>query len=114
MKFQFTRHAILRMSERGISVDEVVHAVPIEQRLFREKDSSMKCIICKEGVYRRGLATVVFTKGEAAVIIKAVPAQVCGQCGEYTLDAETTRSVLAMADEAFAKGTEVEIRRFAA
>ena len=76
MKFEFTRHAILRMSERGIGVDEVVHAVPIEQRLFREKDSSMKCIICKEGVYRRGLATVVFTKGEAAVIIKAVPAQV--------------------------------------
>jgi YgiT-type zinc finger domain-containing protein len=74
----------------------------------------MKCVICKEGLYRQGMATVVFTKGEAAVIIKGVPAQVCDQCGEYTLDSETTRSVLSMADEAFAKGTEVEIRRFAA
>ena len=74
----------------------------------------MKCVICKEGLYREGVTTVVFTKGEATVIIKGVPAQVCEQCGEYTLDTETTRSVLAMAEEAFAKGTEVEIRRFAA
>ena len=74
----------------------------------------MKRVICKEGLYREGVATVILTQGESAVIIKAVPAQVCSQCGEYTLDSETTRSVLAMADEAFAKGTEVEIRRFAA
>jgi hypothetical protein len=27
MKLEFTRHAIMRMSERGIGVDEVEHAV---------------------------------------------------------------------------------------
>ena len=74
----------------------------------------MKCVICKEGSYKAGFVTVVLTKDESAVIIKGVPAQVCEQCGEYTLGTDATRSVLAMANEAFAKGSEVEIRRFAA
>jgi YgiT-type zinc finger domain-containing protein len=74
----------------------------------------MKCVLCKEGRYGQGFVTVVLTKEESTVIIKAVPAQVCDQCGEYTLDAEITRKVLAMANESFAKGTEAEIRRFAA
>jgi YgiT-type zinc finger domain-containing protein len=74
----------------------------------------MKCSLCKEWRYEKGLVTVVLTKRESAVIIKGVPSQVRDQCEEYTLDAEVTRKVLAMANEAFAKGTEVESRRFAA
>ena len=38
MKFEFTRHAILRMSERGIGVDEVVHAVQDGRIIARYPD----------------------------------------------------------------------------
>ena len=74
----------------------------------------MICVICKTGHYQEGFTTVVLTKGETAVIIKGVPAMVCDQCGEYVLSSDVTRKVLAMAREAQEKGTEVEIRRFAA
>ena len=74
----------------------------------------MICVICKTGQYKDGLTTVVLTEGETAVIIKGVPAMICDQCGEYVLSADITRKVLEMAREAREKGTEVEIRRFAA
>ncbi|TFG83373.1 MAG: type II toxin-antitoxin system MqsA family antitoxin [Spirochaetales bacterium] len=74
----------------------------------------MNCVICKEGLYMDGLTTVVLTKGDSSIIIKGVPAQICDLCGEYTLDSATTELVMAMAKEAFDKGAEVEIRRFAA
>jgi len=71
-------------------------------------------MICKTGVYKPGYTTVALTKGETTAIIKSVPAEVCDQCGEYMLSAENSRKVLAMAEEAWSKGAEVEIRRFAA
>ncbi len=74
----------------------------------------MICVICKTGHYKEGITTVVLTKDETTVIIKGVPAMVCDQCGEYVLASDITRKVLAMAREAQNKGTEVEIRRFAA
>jgi YgiT-type zinc finger domain-containing protein len=74
----------------------------------------MICVICKTGQYKEGITTVVLTEGETAVIIKGVPAMICDQCGEYVLTSDVTRKVLAMAREARDKGTEVEIRRFAA
>lgn len=74
----------------------------------------MKCLICKEGEYAPGLVTVVLTKKECTLIIKAVPAEICKQCGEYTLDSATAKIVYTMAEEAFSKGAEVEIRRFVA
>jgi len=74
----------------------------------------MTCVICKTGFYKEGRATVALTRGESAVIIKDVPAQICEQCGEYILSSEITAKVLAMANEAWAKGAEVEVRRFAA
>jgi len=74
----------------------------------------MNCVICKEGRYKNGLTTVVLTKEDSSIIIKGVPAQICDLCGEYTLDSATTELVMAMAKEAFEKGTEIEVRRFAA
>jgi len=74
----------------------------------------MICVICKTGVYKYGYTTVVLTKDDSAVIIKGVPAQVCDQCGEYILSSEISKKVLAIAYEAWSKGAEVEIRKFAA
>jgi len=74
----------------------------------------MTCVICKSGAYKEGLTTVVLTKDDSVVIIKRVPALVCDQCGEYILSSEITKTVLDMAEEAYSKGTEVEVRPFVA
>jgi YgiT-type zinc finger domain-containing protein len=74
----------------------------------------MNCVICKSGIYTDGFATVVLTKYGSVVIVKNVPAKVCNQCGEYILDAATSRRILVLAQEAYAKGSEVEIYSFAA
>jgi hypothetical protein len=43
-----------------------------------------------------------------------VPEQICDLCGEYTLDSATTELVMDTAKQAFDKGAEIEVRRFAA
>ena len=45
----------------------------------------MKCVICKNGETRDGAATVTLERGGATVVVKEVPAEVCGNCGEYYL-----------------------------
>lgn len=74
----------------------------------------MKCLICKNGETAPKMTTVILNRGETAVIIKQVPADVCNNCGEYYLSQEVSREVLLKAEEAAKKGVEVEIRRYAA
>ncbi|MGD9930157.1 MAG: type II toxin-antitoxin system MqsA family antitoxin [Mangrovibacterium sp.] len=69
----------------------------------------MDCVICKNGKTRKGKATVTLERAGSIIAIKDVPAQVCQNCGEYYLDAETTRKVLARAEQAVKKGAEVEV-----
>jgi YgiT-type zinc finger domain-containing protein len=58
--------------------------------------------------------TVSLQRGDATVILKGVPADVCGNCGEYYLSEEVTRRVMERAEAAVTRGAEVEILRFAA
>lgn len=74
----------------------------------------MKCVICRQGETSPGLVTVTLQRSETTVVLKAVPADVCDNCGEYYLSEETTRRLLALAEDAISKGAEVEILRFAA
>ena len=39
-------------------------------------------------------------RGETTVLIKEVPAEVCGNCGEYDLDDEVARRVYGPAEDA--------------
>jgi hypothetical protein len=57
---------------------------------------------------------VSLTRGEATVVIKGVPAQVCENCGEYYLDEDTARAVFEIADAAVKSGAELQVRRYAA
>jgi hypothetical protein len=43
------------------------------------------------------------------VLIKDVPAEVCGTCGEYDLDDEVARKVYGQAEDAADRHTEVRI-----
>jgi len=74
----------------------------------------MTCVICKHGETRPGKVTVTLQRGRSTVIIRSVPGDVCENCGEYYLTEAVTDRVLTAADDAVAKGAEVEILRYAA
>lgn len=74
----------------------------------------MKCVICKQGETGPGQATVTLQRGESTIIFKQVPAEVCGNCGEYYLSQDIAERLLSRAEEAVKNGAEVEILRFAA
>lgn len=74
----------------------------------------MKCVICRNGETEPGLVTVSLTRGETTVIVKAVPAEVCKNCGEYYLSGQTTEEIARRAENAARNGAEVEVLRFAA
>jgi YgiT-type zinc finger domain-containing protein len=74
----------------------------------------VKCAICKQGETAPGIATVVLTRGETTVVVKQVPADVCGDCGEYYLSEEISVRLFDRAERAAQDGAEVEIVRFAA
>jgi len=69
----------------------------------------MDCVICRNGKTRKGKATVTLERAGSIIVIKDVPAQVCQNCGEYYLDAETTSKILARAEQAVQKGAEIEV-----
>jgi len=74
----------------------------------------MKCALCKHGQTFLGKTTVTLHRGDTIVILKEVPAEVCENCGEYYLSETITAKVLRRAEEEVAKGSEVQIMRFAA
>ena len=74
----------------------------------------MTCVICKHGHTTPGRATVPLTRGNAVVILRNVPADICDNCGEYFLDETTTSAVLKLAEDSIRRGAEVEVVRFAA
>ena len=74
----------------------------------------MTCVICKHGETGQGKVTVMLQRRRSTVIIKGVPGDVCENCGEYYLSEVVTDRVLALGEEAVAKGAEVEIIRYGA
>ncbi|MPZ97929.1 MAG: YgiT-type zinc finger protein [Dehalococcoidia bacterium] len=74
----------------------------------------MTCGFCWDDETHPGTVTVTFSEGDATVIIKDVPAQICSNCEEYFLSEEVTEEVLERANGAFGRGTEVAILRYAA
>jgi YgiT-type zinc finger domain-containing protein len=74
----------------------------------------LPCVICRLGHLFPGTATVLVTRNETVVVVKQVPAEVCDNCGEYYLDQDMAERVDEIVDAAAARGTEVEIIRFAA
>ncbi|HEX2572479.1 MAG TPA: type II toxin-antitoxin system MqsA family antitoxin [Polyangia bacterium] len=74
----------------------------------------MTCQLCRHGNALPGTTTVVLRRGEATIVIKGVPADVCENCGEAYLAEAIAERVYAAAESAVRSGAEVEIRRFAA
>lgn len=74
----------------------------------------MNCAMCRNGETAPGRVTLSLNRGETVVVIKDVPADVCGNCGEYYLDSAAAQRVYLQADAAVARHAEIEVLRFAA
>jgi YgiT-type zinc finger domain-containing protein len=74
----------------------------------------MKCLICKHGQTHPAPITVTLERGALTLVFKAVPADVCENCGEQYVSAEITAKLLKEAEAASAAGIEVEVRSYAA
>ena len=74
----------------------------------------MKCIMCKDGDTKLGTTTVTLERDATTVVFKGVPAQVCENCGEAYIDAEVTRHLLHVIEEAARGGVQVDVRQYVA
>ena len=73
----------------------------------------MKCVICKHGETRLGKTTVTLERDAFTMVVKAVPAQVCQNCGEAYVDEKTTKALLKTAEREAEAGSQVEVRAYA-
>lgn len=74
----------------------------------------MKCFICKHRNTQDGKVTITLTRGEMTLVIKAVPAQVCANCGEEYVDEDITAGLLRPAEGAATAGVQVDVQKYTA
>ncbi|MHB8471940.1 MAG: type II toxin-antitoxin system MqsA family antitoxin [Gammaproteobacteria bacterium] len=72
----------------------------------------MKCVICKHGETRPGVASVTLERGKTTIVIRDVPAEICQNCGEAYHAEAVTETVLRQAEEAVRAGVEFDVRRY--
>lgn len=74
----------------------------------------MKCVICKSGETRAGTETVTLTRGEAVIVVRDVPADVCEQCGETYVSGAVADAVLKQASAAIDGGARMLVSAYVA
>lgn len=74
----------------------------------------MKRVICKTGLTHPGTTTVMLQRNNSVVVVRDVPAEICEDCGEYSLSEPVAKRVYADADATVQRHVEVEILRYAA
>jgi YgiT-type zinc finger domain-containing protein len=72
----------------------------------------MKCVICKVGETRAGRTLVTLERESTTLVFKAVPAEVCANCGEAYVAEEVSRQILATAEHVARSGIQVDVREF--
>jgi YgiT-type zinc finger domain-containing protein len=72
----------------------------------------MKCVICKVGESRSGRTLVTLERESMTLVFKAVPAEVCANCGEADVAEEVNRQILSTAEHAARSGVQVDVREF--
>lgn len=74
----------------------------------------MRCAVCRNGETAPGTTTVTLERDGRVVVIRGVPAEVCGNCGHGLTSAETTERAFEMAEVLLAAGAEVGVREYEA
>jgi len=73
-----------------------------------KKASNGKCAICG-GRKARGKTLFATEVGRGILVVRNVPALVCGQCGEEWLDDSVVARLEALANDARARGVQLEV-----
>jgi YgiT-type zinc finger domain-containing protein len=74
----------------------------------------MKCPISRNGETAPDEATVTLERDGRTLVIRKVPARVCGNCGEEYVDEDTTRRLLEPAEKNVREGVAVDVRDYVA
>jgi len=74
----------------------------------------MRCVICDQEETRPGKTTVTLERGDATLVFRGVPAEVCPNCGEAYVQEETSSQLLDLAEAAVRAGVRVDVREFTA
>jgi len=75
-------------------------------------EQGMNCAICRVGETRPGRTAVTLERGTTTLVFKAVPAEVCANCGEAYIAEDISRQILATAEDAARSGVQVDVREF--
>lgn len=73
-----------------------------------------RCMVCKAGEVRPGTTTLTVERAGMTLVIKGVPARVCGSCSEAYFDEATTKSIEAIVERLEQSGVKVAIQDYAA
>lgn len=74
----------------------------------------MKCAMCFEGRTEPGRTKLLIERGATTVVIKDIPAEVCTNCGQAYIGADTMRRLERIVEDAVSRGVEMDVLRFAA
>ena len=73
---------------------------------------SPQCPMCHAGSLQEGATTVTMERGEATIVFKDVPAEVCEICGEAFVGEEISEDVCEQAEAAFEAGVHFDVRQW--
>ena len=74
----------------------------------------MTCAICRIGNTHPGQTTVTLERDQTTLVVRGVPAAVCGNYEEEYVDGQTSIDLLDLIDRVARSGVQVEIREFVA
>lgn len=74
----------------------------------------MKCVLCKNGNTKSGMAIVTLARGTSTFVFKDVPAQICENCGEEYVDQKIASSLLQTAEQEIRSGVAIDVREYKA
>ena len=77
-----------------------------------EMTEGVHCLMCAAGTLREETTTLTMERGEATIVFKNVPADVCDSCGEAFVSEEVSEEVYEQAEAAVEAGVQVDVRRY--
>ena len=79
-----------------------------------EPTDGPQCPTCSAGTLREGTTTLTMERGEATIVFKDVPAEVCDVCGEAFIDEDISEDVYEQAEAAIEAGAHFDVRYYKA
>ena len=73
-----------------------------------------QCPMCSAGTLQEGTTTLTMERGEATIVFKDVPADVCDTCGEAFIDEDISEDVYEQAEAAVDAGVQFDVRYYKA